>query len=398
MHGGWNSDDNQNNNLGRFRFAVTRADDAAADPLPAAVREVLAMPAAERTRRADGARSSATGGRRSPEWQGGQRRIEALWQQHPAGHDAAGAARAATSRGRRIARRAATSSSRAKPVTPGVPGVPASARRPTQRRPGSTSPAGWSTDDRRRRRGRSSTASGRRTSARAWSRRSEDLGTQGEPPIASRTARLAGRRVHGRHGWSLEAPAPADRRRRRRTGSRRSVTPELLARDPDNRLLARGPRFRVDGEVVRDIALAASGLLEPKRRRAERLSAGAGVPVPAAGQLRAEDLGRSDTGPDRYRRGLYTFRFRSVPYPVLQTFDAPNGDFACVRRVAVEHAAAGAHDAQRTAVPRVCPGLGDEDARRRRRDRRRAAGLRVPPLPGARRRTTQESAALLATS
>ena len=39
-----------------------------------------------------------------------------------------------------------------------------------------------------------------------------------------------------------------------------------------------------------------------------------------------------DTGPDRYRRALYTFRFRSVPYPVLQTFDAPNGDFSCVRR------------------------------------------------------------------
>jgi hypothetical protein len=40
-----------------------------------------------------------------------------------------------------------------------------------------------------------------------------------------------------------------------------------------------------------------------------------------------------DTGPDRYRRAVYTFRFRSVPYPVLQTFDAPNGDFSCVRRL-----------------------------------------------------------------
>jgi hypothetical protein len=42
---------------------------------------------------------------------------------------------------------------------------------------------------------------------------------------------------------------------------------------------------------------------------------------------------KQETGSDRYRRALYTFRFRSVPYPVLQTFDAPNGDFACVRRV-----------------------------------------------------------------
>src|SRR6185369_3711248 len=39
-----------------------------------------------------------------------------------------------------------------------------------------------------------------------------------------------------------------------------------------------------------------------------------------------------ETGPDRYRRGLYTFRYRSVPYPALQAFDAPNGDFSCVRR------------------------------------------------------------------
>jgi hypothetical protein len=40
-----------------------------------------------------------------------------------------------------------------------------------------------------------------------------------------------------------------------------------------------------------------------------------------------------ETGPNRYRRSVYTFRFRSVPYPVLQTFDAPNGDFSCVRRL-----------------------------------------------------------------
>ena len=42
---------------------------------------------------------------------------------------------------------------------------------------------------------------------------------------------------------------------------------------------------------------------------------------------------KEEQGPDRYRRALYTFRFRTVPYPVLQTFDAPNGEFACVRRV-----------------------------------------------------------------
>ena len=61
---------------------------------------------------------------------------------------------------------------------------------------------------------------------------------------------------------------------------------------------------------------------------------------------------KDETGPDRYRRALYTFRFRSVPYPVLQTFDAPNGDFSCVRRVALQHAAAGARDSERAALRR----------------------------------------------
>ena len=91
------------------------------------------------------------------------------------------------------------------------------------------------------------------------------------------------------------------------------------------------------------------------------------------------------TGADRYRRALYTFRYRSVPYPVLQTFDAPNGDFACVRRGALQHAASGADDPERAALPRMRPGPGPADAARRRgSDAIDAAGLRLPPLPGAR--------------
>jgi hypothetical protein len=110
-----------------------------------------------------------------------------------------------------------------------------------------------------------------------------------------------------------------------------AVTPELLSRDPDNRLLARGPRYRVDAEIVRDIALTASGLLNPKL-------GGPSVHPPAPEFLFKPPASYGpktwvvDTGPDRYRRGLYTFRFRSVPYPALQNFDAPNGEFACARR------------------------------------------------------------------
>jgi hypothetical protein len=110
-----------------------------------------------------------------------------------------------------------------------------------------------------------------------------------------------------------------------------NVTPELLAKDPDNRLIARGPRFRVDAEEVRDISLAASGLLTDK-------IGGPSVNPPAPALLFeppasfAHKTWIESRGPDRYRRALYTFRFRSVPFPALQAFDAPNGEMACVRR------------------------------------------------------------------
>ncbi len=109
------------------------------------------------------------------------------------------------------------------------------------------------------------------------------------------------------------------------------VTPELLARDPYNRLLARGPRFRVEAEIVRDVALAASGMLNEE-------IGGRSVFPPLPGFLvlppasYGPKIWPEAKGPERYRRGMYTFRYRSVPYPMLQTFDAPNGDFSCVRR------------------------------------------------------------------
>jgi hypothetical protein len=104
-----------------------------------------------------------------------------------------------------------------------------------------------------------------------------------------------------------------------------------LAKDPANRWLARGARLRVDAEVVRDIALSASGLLNTK-------IGGPSVypPIPAFLMLPPASYGPKlwpeAKGEDRYKRSLYVFRFRSVPYPPLQAFDAPVGDFACVKR------------------------------------------------------------------
>jgi hypothetical protein len=87
----------------------------------------------------------------------------------------------------------------------------------------------------------------------------------------------------------------------------------------------------VDAETVRDIALAASGLLNPA-------IGGPSVFPPAPAFLFLPPASYSpkswkpSEGTEKYRRGLYTFRFRSVPFPMLQAFDAPNGEMSCVRR------------------------------------------------------------------
>src|SRR5439155_21372680 len=99
---------------------------------------------------------------------------------------------------------------------------------------------------------------------------------------------------------------------------------------PLNVLLARQSRTRLEAEVVRDAALAASGLLN-------RQVGGPSVrpPQPAgiseltyAGAARWVD----SSGPDRYRRGLYTWFQRTSPYPMLLTFDSPDSNVCCVRR------------------------------------------------------------------
>jgi mono/diheme cytochrome c family protein len=108
------------------------------------------------------------------------------------------------------------------------------------------------------------------------------------------------------------------------------VTPALYAKDPYNRLLARGPRFRVEGEVVQDIALAASGLLSPK-------IGGPSVRPPIPGAVADQVYGGfswpESAGEDRYRRGMYTFWKRSLPFPTLMAFDAPTAEGSCPRRV-----------------------------------------------------------------
>jgi hypothetical protein len=109
------------------------------------------------------------------------------------------------------------------------------------------------------------------------------------------------------------------------------ASPELVKLDPRNVWLARGPRFRADAEVVRDIALSVSGLMTHK------LGGPSVIPPVPQNVLDYNytypTYWKAAEGAERYRRTLYGFRKRSMPDPVMSNFDAPNGDFACARRV-----------------------------------------------------------------
>ncbi len=108
-----------------------------------------------------------------------------------------------------------------------------------------------------------------------------------------------------------------------------NVSPELLARDPDNALIARGPRVRLEAELIRDSALKSAGLLSEK-------IGGPSVFPPQPPSVTTEGAygqlaWKTSTGEDRYRRSLYTFTKRTAPFALFNTFDAPSGE-ACVAR------------------------------------------------------------------
>jgi hypothetical protein len=132
------------------------------------------------------------------------------------------------------------------------------------------------------------------------------------------------------HGWSRKHLIRTIVTSRTYQQSSRE-TEDLRARDPRNRLLARGPRFRADAEVVRDIVLTASGLIHHEL-------GGPGVIPPVPQNVLDYNYTYPSywtpaAAPQRYRRSVYLFRKRSMPDPVMSVFDSPNADVSCARRV-----------------------------------------------------------------
>ena len=327
-HGGWNSDDNQSLNMGRYRLSSTQDPDPVADMVPQRVREIMdSVAPAERTAEQEAAVFShwrTTVG----EWERANAEIERLWERHPEGTSQLVMNERETPRATSMLQRGDF----LRPTERVAPGVPTflhdMAESPDV--PGRLALAHWLVD-------RQSPTTARAIVNRVWQghfgtgivETAEDLGRQS--PAPSHPGLLDWLAVELiENGWSLKhihrLIATSETYRQAS-----AVSAELLERDPDNRLLARGARFRVDGELVRDIALATSGLLTYQM-------GGAPVYPPAPDFLFLPPVSYGpkrwyvESGAQRYRRGIYAFRYRSVPYPVFSTFDTPTGDFACVRR------------------------------------------------------------------
>ncbi|MDX2039924.1 MAG: PSD1 and planctomycete cytochrome C domain-containing protein [Acidobacteriota bacterium] len=367
-HGGWNNNDNQQNQPGRMRLSYTTAPNAVADPLPAVVREILSTSQNERTEAQTSAVFSYWRTTVS-DWRETNAEIARLLAEHPEGSTQLVLNERAELRESHLLKRGDFLRPD-KTVTPGVPAFLHPL--PENAKPDRLTFARWLVD-------RNSPTTARSIVNRIWQayfgigllETSEDFGSQSPAPSHRELLDwLAVELMDARYGtgsgsdrvpaearvaetnpvatapgsapaaWSLKrihrlivtsATYKQSSSINSRTQNLKSNIQHLASDDPQNRLLARGPRFRVDAELVRDIALSVSGLLNPK-------IGGASVYPPAPSFLfdRPFSYGpkvwKEEKGENRYRRALYTFRYRSVPYPMLQSFDAPTGDISCVRR------------------------------------------------------------------
>jgi mono/diheme cytochrome c family protein len=326
QHGGYNSDDNMTYNLGRIRLSISSSLPNALDQLPPLVREALEKPSAERSKEQE-AKIFAHWRERQVEFSEQTKTIDALYAKVPLATWALVAGEDKTPRETRLFERGEQTHPK-HVVKPHVPAFlhPLPPGDPTSR----LTFARWLVDPK-------SPVAARVFVNRVWQayfgvgllETSEDFGHQAARPSHPELLDwLACEFMES--GWDVK------RLHRLIVGSatyqqNSFASEELRDRDPQNRFLARGPRFRAPAETVRDIQLATSGLLDTSL-------GGRSVYPPAPDYLfqRPVSYGPKtwivETDSQRYRRALYTFRFRSVPYPMLTTFDAPNGSVSCVRR------------------------------------------------------------------
>ena len=157
----------------------------------------------------------------------------------------------------------------------------------------------------------------------------EDFGSTGMAPSHPELLDFLALRMQGELRWSLKAFLREVTLSATYSQDHRA-TPDLLTRDPRNRLLARGPRTRLSAEMVRDQALAAAGVLSPK------VGGPPVMPPQPDGVWQVVYNGSqwvTPKGEDRYRRGLYTYWRRTSPYPSFMTFDASSREVCTARRV-----------------------------------------------------------------
>ena len=159
----------------------------------------------------------------------------------------------------------------------------------------------------------------------------EDFGSAGERPTHPELLDTLAVRFQGEMKWSMKTLL----REMVRSAAYRqdsTITPALAERDAGNRLLARGPRQRLTGEMARDHALYVGGLIT------ERAGGPPAHPPLPDGVWQPFDAGDKWTtpaegSPDRYRRSVYTYWKRSIPYPTFATFDAPSRELCSKRRI-----------------------------------------------------------------
>lgn len=325
-HGGWNSDDNQTFNIGCFRLSWT--SDAIPDRSPIGETLLALVRRSPDSWNAEERRTVFNHWRLiEPEAQPWNAAIEAAWKRHPLGTtQLALQARPSPRPTWQLAR--GDFLSHMKRVEPGTPAFLHAM--PAEDGPARLRFARWLVSE-------ESPTTARSIVNRIWQAyfgrglvaTSDDLGTQSAPPSHPELLDFLARELID-SGWSLKHlhRMIVSSATYQQTSS---VTPQQEQLDPYNRLLARGARFRVPAETVRDIALAASGLLD-------RTIGGRSVYPPAPSFLFSPPVSygpkvwNEEQDSQRYRRAMYTFRFRSVLYPMLENFDATPCNVSCVRR------------------------------------------------------------------